>query len=427
MKLTYYGNAMMLLKGKSTSVLCDPWVSFDRISKSGLFTFPELKLSREDVRKIKPDFLYITHTHEDHFDPDTLALFPKDQPILVSYYPSNNFTERNVKALGFTDVRVADPEKGLPLNGSDHCWIEPNGVYDDVDSLGVFKIDQFQVLNANDNPYDDDQCVNLRKRFGELDLACVPFSFQGPYPAFYENLSEEERAVEAKKKALRNYEQMVSYIKTLNPRAFFPFAAGAVYGGRKALMFPHYGVGTAEDSIKFLMERHQGSEPVRISQCGTYDLAAKKALTPFEPITYEDQIEYLRDIASRPGPFDKGGLFYIQPSEWIDLTDMLVRARERQKVWQQRRSVVSDAVFFIDCGQEWLYRLCLADTSVTKVKEKDISDAAYEIFRMPYSLLIGMLTRHYNYSNVKTQHMTFNRQPNIFNRDLHILMSFLQV
>ena len=56
-----------------------------------------------------------------------------------------------------------------------------------------------------------------------------------------------------------------------------------------------------------------------------------------------------------------------------------------------------------------------------------IEDEAYEIFRMPYSLLVALLTRHYNFSNVKTQHMTFFRKPNIFNPDLHILMSFLQL
>lgn len=427
MKLTYFGNAMMLLKGKNTSVLCDPWVSFDRMSKSGLFTFPELKLTREDVKALKPDFIYITHTHEDHFDPDTLCLFPKDQPILVSWYPSNNFTERNVKALGFTDVRVADKEKGLALNNGDHCWIEPNGIYDDVDSLALFKIDGFQVLNANDNPYDQEQCENLKKRFGRFDLACVPFSFQGPYPAFYENLTEEERASEARKKALRNYEQMVSYIKALNPEFFFPFAAGAVYGGKKALMFPYYGVGTAHESVDYLMERHKTSKPVMISQCGTFDLAAKKALTPFEPAAYADQLEYLRDISTRPGPFDHGGLFNIQPSEWIDLTPLLIRARERQKLWQDRKGVKLDSVYFIDCGQDMLYRFCLGDLSVTRVREANISDEAYEIFRMPYSLLVGLLTRHYNYSNVKTQHMTFYRKPNVFNRDLHILMSFLQL
>ncbi len=427
MQLTYFGNAMMLLKGKHSSVLCDPWVSFDRTSKSGLFTFPELKLTRDDVRALKPNFLYITHTHEDHFDPATLALFPKNQPILVSWYPDNNFTERNVKALGFTDVRVADPEKGLPLNNGDHVWIEPNGIYEDVDSLASFQIDGWKILNANDNPYDENQCLNLKKRFGRFDLACVPFSFQGPYPAFYENLSPDERAQEARKKGLRNYDQLASYIKTLDPKLFLPFAAGAVYGGKKALMFPVYGVGTAHEAIEYVMQRHTTSEPVMISGCGIYDLAAKKALTPFEPVLYDDQIEYLRDIAGRPGPFDRGSLFHIEASERIDLTPLLARARERQKMWQDRKEVKSDSVFFIDCGQEWLYRLCLGDLTVVRVKEAEIADAVYEIFRMPYSLLVGMLTRHYNYSNVKTQHMMFFRKPNIFNRDLHILMSFLQL
>ena len=111
----------------------------------------------------------------------------------------------------------------------------------------------------------------------------------------------------------------------------------------------------------------------------------------------------MRDIGKRPGPFDRGGLFHIVPSEQFNLLPLLERARERQKIWQDRKEVKSDAVFFIDCGQEWLYRLCLGDLTVTRVKEAEIKDAAYEIFRMPYSLLLGMFTRHYNYSNVKTQ------------------------
>ena len=102
-------------------------------------------------------------------------------------------------------------------------------------------------------------------------------------------------------------------------------------------------------------------------------------------------------------------------------------ARQRQNDWQKRKNIESDSVFFIDVGQSDLYRLTLSDNSVTRVAENMIEDEAYEIFRMPYSLLVALLTRHYNFSNVKTQHMTFFRKPNIFNPDLHILMSFLQL
>ena len=71
--------------------------------------------------------------------------------------------------------------------------------------------------------------------------------------------------------------------------------------------------------------------------------------------------------------------------------------------------------------------MCLADNSVEKIEENKIADLSYEIFRMPYSLLIGFLTRHYNYSNLKTQFVNFYRKPDIFNPDLHILMSHLHL
>ena len=164
----------MILDGQHTRLLCDPWVTFDRHSNSGLFNFPELKLSRDEVRQLRPDFIYISHTHEDHFDPDTLCLFAKETPILVSYY-QNNFTAKRVSDLGFSNVLISDPVNGVALNGDDHCWIEPNGVYSDVDSLGVFKIDGKYVLNANDNPFSEHQCKSLYEKFGTVDLACLPY------------------------------------------------------------------------------------------------------------------------------------------------------------------------------------------------------------------------------------------------------------
>ena len=123
----------------------------------------------------------------------------------------------------------------------------------------------------------------------------------------------------------------------------------------------------------------------------------------------------------------EGGKFYISEDQQVDLGRLLAKARKNQQVWQERKNVVSDKAFFIDVGHEELYRLCLADTDVTRVKEEDINDSVYEIFRMPYSLLIGILTAHYNYSNVKTQYMSFYRHPDDFDPDIHILMSFLQL
>lgn len=119
--------------------------------------------------------------------------------------------------------------------------------------------------------------------------------------------------------------------------------------------------------------------------------------------------------------------FWIAESEKIDLTKLLQRARQRQAVWQAKRNYSSTGAYFLDTGQRHLYRFQFANSDVTRVLETEISDPEYEIFRIPYPLLIGTLTGHYNWSNIKTQYVSFYRKPNVFNPDLHILMSYLQL
>lgn len=425
MRITYYANAMILLESRQSRILCDPWVTFTRQSTSGLYTFPELKMSQEQVASIAPDFIYLSHTHADHFDPTTLRLFSTDTPILIAKY-AHNFTERNVRALGFTDVRVIDGDKGQPLNGDDWCWIEPNGLYPEVDSLLVARLDGMTVLNLNDNPFSQAQCEQLAQKYAPIHLACVPFCFQGPYPAFYENLTNEERVAEAERKKFRNYEVMTQFVEVLRPEYVFPFAAGALYGGPRARLYPYYGVGTCSEALAYARKRID-FEPLFLSQHCSYDFQKNEYAGTYCETGYEDQLEYIEAIANTPSMFDKGGRFWIAESERIDLTKLLKRAREKQLAWQKRRNYISNSALFLDVGEPSLYRLCLADEMVTRVKEAEIVDDVYEIFRLPYSLLIGILTGHYNWSNVKTQHVSFYRKPNIFNPDLHILMSYLQL
>ena len=128
MRVTYYLNAMLLLESSTTRVLCDPWVTFNNQSDSYFYNFPKSKLTKKDVAQLKPDFIYISHTHPDHFDPATLSLFSKSTPFLVAPY-ENNFTERSLKSLGYKNVHVVPKDTGLALNGSDYCWLDTSAHY----------------------------------------------------------------------------------------------------------------------------------------------------------------------------------------------------------------------------------------------------------------------------------------------------------
>ena len=61
------------------------------------------------------------------------------------------------------------------------------------------------------------------------------------------------------------------------------------------------------------------------------------------------------------------------------------------------------------------------------LKESEINDQNYEIFRCSYSLFLGMVTGHFNYSNIKTGLMSFYREPDEFDPKIHTLMSYLQL
>lgn len=425
MKVTYFVNTMVLLEGRSTRVLCDPWVTFDNVSVSDFYNFPEPRLTRDDVAAIRPDYIYLTHSHPDHFDAVTLALFDKRTPIVIARF-ANPFFEKAISRLGLSDIRTADPDYGLPLNGGDHCWISPSDVYPDVDSIAVLEIDGLTVLNANDNPFHLAQCRRLHERFGPVDVALLPFAAHGPYPMFYDNLSDDEKERKASVRETRSYEAFTHYISTLGARNVIPFAAGLVAGGSKALRYKYSGIGTRRKAVAYA-QRSAEFNAILLSEGCCFDVALQQQEGAYVEVTHANQHAYLERIAKKPTRFDAGGRFHVAPSEQIDLSPYLAIAREKQRKWQEIKNTTSDAAYFLDCGQDQLYRLCLADAAVTRVREAEIADSKYEIFRMPYGLLLGLLTRHYNWSNVKTQYITYYRQPDMFDPQLHLMMSFLHI
>src|SRR5260370_337205 len=89
------------------SILCDPW--FNPAYFASWFPFPSNE--NVDLEKIsRPTYLYISHLHHDHFDPQFLREHVwKDATVLLPDYPLN-LLERRLRELGF-------PKLFPPTNG----------------------------------------------------------------------------------------------------------------------------------------------------------------------------------------------------------------------------------------------------------------------------------------------------------------------
>src|SRR5947209_17724416 len=87
MQITFLGQAGLFIETKHGTILCDPW--FNPAYFASWFPFPSNE--NVDIEKLRcPDYLYLSHSHHDHFDPELLRDHVwKDATIHLPDFPLN--------------------------------------------------------------------------------------------------------------------------------------------------------------------------------------------------------------------------------------------------------------------------------------------------------------------------------------------------
>src|SRR5256886_17659028 len=85
LQITFLGQAGLYIETRHGSVLCDPW--FNPAYFGSWFPFPAN--DGIDPKAIgSPDYLYVSHLHHDHIDPEFLAEhISRDATVLLPDYP----------------------------------------------------------------------------------------------------------------------------------------------------------------------------------------------------------------------------------------------------------------------------------------------------------------------------------------------------
>ena len=98
MQVTSVGHAGFLIETQAGSILCDPWVNPAYFAS--WFPFPDNSTLDWDALG-DCDYLYVSHLHKDHFDPENLrAHVNKDAVVLLPDYPVPDL-QRELEKLGF--------------------------------------------------------------------------------------------------------------------------------------------------------------------------------------------------------------------------------------------------------------------------------------------------------------------------------------
>jgi UDP-MurNAc hydroxylase len=219
MRFTFLGHVGFFVETRGGSVLCDPW------STPAYFGswFPFPRNDQLDVSPFSsPDYLYISHLHRDHFDPEWLAEHvDKDAQVLLPEF-GVPFLERELRSLGFERfIRTRDGEP-VELDGlrvSVFAFTAPaDGPLGD--SLIVLDDGSARVLNQNDaRPGEPERLQAI----GPFDAQIVQFSGAIWYPIAYDFEPARKEAL-ARDKRVNQMARARKYVEWIDARHVFPCA-----------------------------------------------------------------------------------------------------------------------------------------------------------------------------------------------------------
>jgi UDP-MurNAc hydroxylase len=209
----------MFIETMHGSILCDPW--FNAAYFASWFPFP----SNEDIDKrrlARPTYLYVSHLHRDHFDPEFLQNHvSKDTTVLLPDFGVDAL-ERALRDIGFTKFIHMKHAEPIDLGGLRLSILAMATPMDGPIGDSALMVDdgETRVFNQNDSRPIDWDAV---KDFGPYDVHFVQFSGAIWFPMVYDYSPEKKAEIGAKKRA-NQLARALEFVKLVGARHTVPSA-----------------------------------------------------------------------------------------------------------------------------------------------------------------------------------------------------------
>lgn len=182
--------------------------------------FPELT---KDIPWEKIDGIFISHVHQDHYDPVMLKTLNIPVYIIGGRPPFEEVLKKDGITYNVIPPNIKyEIDSGVYVYGVLH---HSNG----VDASCYMGNENFSIYHGNDNYTDNVSLSVIAKEFGSVDVACVPYAYINWYPQLLENLNEAERELESERLVSKYYDYAIEQANILNAKRVIPFGANLTY------------------------------------------------------------------------------------------------------------------------------------------------------------------------------------------------------
>jgi UDP-MurNAc hydroxylase len=227
--IQFITHATLKIKGSFGTLLCDPWFLNEPVYNLSTWKYPAAVVAPQEVVS-DLDYLFITHTHEDHFHIPSINHINRDVVVLLPAYDEHpslraHTSERVMRAMGFNKIHRLKSWETFDLGGGtpltripsaaerDHDWENSGFVIEDPSCV---------LLNMNDNVNDVALCQDIRSRWPSIDIAFIQSGGVTEFPGcFRMTEAEMRRHASERKVAFTDQRRILDHV---NPKRVAPFA-----------------------------------------------------------------------------------------------------------------------------------------------------------------------------------------------------------
>jgi UDP-MurNAc hydroxylase len=306
MQITFLGHAGFLVETQHALVVVDPWLSSHGAFDSAWMQFPRnhqlAPMVREKLESSTKDrFLYISHEHKDHYDPDFLqTLTKRDFTVVIGRFRRTMLRD-DFEAYGARRIIACEDQQEVPFKGGYlKLYLTDSGT--NRDSALLIQADGQCFLNLNDCKIHD-RLPGIVAEEGPIDIFTAQFSGAIWHPTCYD-YSRESYVEHSRQKRASKFEAVARAIETVQPRAYLASAGPACFLDPSLFhinlepvnIFPR-----ASELFTFLRHRMAGNTPRLIEPMpgDVIDAGSGEAVTLApERVTEENVSQYLRSYAA---------------------------------------------------------------------------------------------------------------------------------
>lgn len=430
MKVTLIADSCFLFEYKGVRVLTDPWIG-GTVAGGSWIQYPQPTIRAEDIGPL--DYIFISHIHEDHCQLQTLRKLDASASIILldrkPNFVANFLAHHKLNFKAVINIKLREKFLFAP-----DCYFEPVEADPShklnylIDSSLLIHYDGKTIYFGNDNPpYPGIDAYLSRYSF---ELAILPPVGGSGYPAFYTNLTDDEKRAEAHTIISNYHRELEECLHRLKPRLFACAANGHLLSGKRHKMNKFMAWPANPNSpYQYLAASRQPlpSLPLLLSPGIAIDLDQSSGSSLLEAVTFYDKAaereEFIREVACHQPYFYE--FFELSPS--ISFQTLFMLAHERLKKFLISSDISLPWFLCIKYPNDRFCNISLEYPYDIDVETQPPSCNRLIIDcepRVLYMLLTGGFS--WNIADA-TGFIEYNRSPNVYIYDIYIALNYFRL